>query len=144
MHDPASVTCQVGPALSVTGFADGEFLTYGFDVANDFEAVPGVGVTGHVKSSNRAGFIQIVLHWKAPAQILAKLNAMRASSAAPGANIAFKVVVADLSGLSIVTLEGARFQSRAAGSYSTTGPSTRTFRFHGVKLTPVELGYVEV
>ena len=51
MHDPAAVTCQVGPALSVTGFADGEFLSYGFDVANDFEAVPGVGVTGHGKAA---------------------------------------------------------------------------------------------
>jgi len=142
MHDPASVQVQVGPALTVTGFADGEFLSYGFDVANDFEAVPGINITGHVKSSNRAGFIQLVLHWKSPS--LAKLQAMRSASAAPGANVKFKMVVADLSGLSIVTLQDARFQSRAAGSYSTTGPSARTFRFHGTVLTPVELGYPEV
>lgn len=142
MHDPAAVQCQIGPALTVTGFADGEFLSYGFDVPNEVEAVPGINITGHVKSANRAGFVQIVLHWKSPS--LAKLQAMRAASNAAGANVKFKIVVADLSGLSIVTLKDARFQSRPGGSYSTTGPSARTFRFHGTELTPVELGYPEV
>jgi len=141
MHDPAAVTAQIGPDFTASGFADGEFLTYGYDVPDEVTAVPGVNITGHVKSVNRAGFVQLVFHFKSKS--LKKLNAMRKAAAAPGANVKFTLIVADLSGLSIVKLTGARFQSRPGGSYATTGPSSRTFRFHGELLEVDELGFPE-
>ena len=141
MHDPAAVNVQIGPSFTASGFADGEFLTYGFDVATAVTAVPGINITGHVKTASRSGYVQIVLHWKSKS--LKKLNAMRKASAAPGANVKFTLIAADLSGLSIVKLTGARFESRPGGSYATSGPSSRTFRFHGEILEVDELGYSE-
>lgn len=141
MHDPAAVLAKLG-TVTIDGFADGTFIEWDYDVPNAIEAVPGVNITGHVKATNYAGWVQFTVHWRA-SQVLAKLNAMRKAAQAPGANLFWPLIVADVSGLSLVKLTKARFQSRPRGSYSTTGPSTRVFRFRGERLDCDELGYLE-
>ncbi len=139
MHDPAAVLAKVG-TLTVDGFADGTFIEWDYDVPEAVTYVPGVTGGGHVKNSNRAGWIQFTVHWRSTL-VLAKLNFMRKAADAAGANLFWPVIVSDVSGLSIVKLTRGRFQSRPRGSYSTTGPSARVFRFHGTKLEVDELGF---
>lgn len=141
LHDPGAFTAQWGPDLPITGFAGQEFFTYGYDETDEVTPVSGVNIVGHVKSVNRGGFIQLVLHWQSPS--LAPLNMKRKAAAAPGGNVAATLVCTDLSGLSVYKLTKARLQSRPSGSYSTTGPSARTFKWHGERLEVDELGFVE-
>lgn len=141
LHDPSAVQVTLGP-LPITGFAAGEFCNYAFDNADAITYVPGINGGGHVKSTNAAGSVTLTLH--PDSKSLPALLALRKATMKKGANVKSTLVVADLSGASIISLANARLVSRPGGSYADTGPSSRMFRFHGSELDVNELGFPEV
>ena len=98
-YAPEKVVVTVG-GVTVSGFADGDFITAAYDEDRYFKRVGSDGEVGRAKNASKAGTIEIVLSQTSGAND--ELNAIFGLSALAGIDAAVPVAVADLSGRSLV------------------------------------------